>query len=178
MDVSICTDVSWAPANRIPVQAPARGHQRKSTRRSFTRRFSAGYPRWVITRASAIHADANLGEMRHRSDWSRHPTDTSAGSAFSNIVGAGRLGNRQDTSFPGRSPRPRVTKALARRPISSLRVASRSMAASPRFGKELDHLFVECRRDIIGLAARDQASVHNRVLIHPIRAGIFQVGPE
>jgi len=47
------------------------------------------------------------------------------------------------------------------------------MTVFSRFGEELDHLFVECRRDLIGLAARDQASVHHRFLIHPIPAGIF-----
>lgn len=109
------------------------------------------------------------------------------------VMGCGQASHREELeNQPGRdsplvydgftaelsSTRRTEQKRPREAPISSLRVASRSVTASSRFGEELDHLFVECRRDVIGLAARDQASVHNRFLIHPIRTGIFQVGPE
>src|ERR1700754_3025351 len=61
--------------------------------------------------------------------------------------------------------------------VRALRLALCSMALPTCAAEQLDRFPVECR-DIIGTAARDQALVHDRFLVHPVGAGVLEVGFE
>src|ERR1700722_901340 len=61
--------------------------------------------------------------------------------------------------------------------VRALRLASCGMTLPTCAAEQLDRFPVECR-NIIGTAARDQALVHDRFLVHPARAGIPEVGFE
>src|SRR6476620_2032793 len=61
--------------------------------------------------------------------------------------------------------------------VRALRLALCGMTMPTCFAEQLDRFPVE-RRDIVGRAACDQALVHDRFLVHPVRAGILEIGFE
>src|SRR5437763_16792680 len=103
-----------------------------------------------------------------------------AGRPVEPVVGSGLgslLSRTRWISWEGISKRP--ASPLAVSPFlldlpTSLGLRGMRVHALPEL---LDHLSVE-RRDIVGLAARDEPVVHDDLLVDPVGAGVAQIGLE
>jgi hypothetical protein len=116
----------------------------------------APYPRGVDVVHSEINASSQGG-------------DRGGGVAFLDVPGP--LADDADLALQRTEP------PLLDAGPRALCLALRGMTSPTCAAEQLDRFSVECR-DIIGTAARDQALVHDRFLVHPVRAGIPEVGFE
>src|SRR5689334_4845971 len=72
---------------------------------------------------------------------------------------------------------PRSNPLLVPRAILLPRRRTRAITLVLAFADLLDELAAE-RRDVVGLAARDDAAVDHHLLVDPARAGVLEIGLE
>jgi len=100
--------------------------------------------------------------VKNRSPWCRELCDQNR----SSFEGCSAKGNRPDSGTAG--PVVEVSDSLCGLAIG--------LSAGVRaFGKQFEHLPIEHRRDVVGIATRNDSVTHNNFFVDPCAAGILNV---